>query len=427
MIRFNNFLLGALFCLSTTLFASITTLHSKDSSKAYPEGVLVYENNNYKVYSNSDAKKSDFDELYYVNLDGMYGMKPTLKSLGKIDQFKPGKFAIMNLGDIQAHLVSHLLHVKGLACGTIVKIDLDGINEAKIGRPIPEIAVSSQNEQVAKAILNVRADRIQEMIESLESMHTRYFRSETGKEVAAKLVAEYKSALNGRKDIDIFEYEHDRLDQPSLMVRIEGATKPEEIVILGSHIDSISGFFGGSTVRSPGADDNASGTSTNLEVFRAYLEAGLRPERTIEIHGYAAEELGLLGSKEIAKKYKSQNKKVISMLQNDMNLYSEDGKAKIFFVKENSQSDFNKDLGSLLELYTDVPYEFASLTAGTSDQESWHKQGYAAAFPFENPKAYNRKIHTKDDTTEHANHFNQSASFGKLSLAYLIHYAGIAN
>jgi hypothetical protein len=44
------------------------------------------------------------------------------------------------------------------------------------------------------------------------------------------------------------------------------------VVILGGHIDSIAS--GGATGRAPGADDDASGSSTVLEVFRSVSAAG---------------------------------------------------------------------------------------------------------------------------------------------------------
>src|SRR5690606_36016742 len=42
-----------------------------------------------------------------------------------------------------------------------------------------------------------------------------------------------------------------------------------------------------------------------------------KPNRTIEFHLYAAEEIGLRGSQEIANLYKSQGKKVAGMLMMD--------------------------------------------------------------------------------------------------------------
>jgi leucyl aminopeptidase len=46
---------------------------------------------------------------------------------------------------------------------------------------------------------------------------------------------------------------------------------------------------------------SASGTSSVLETFRILAGSDYVPYRTIEFHGYAAEEAGLLGSADIVK------------------------------------------------------------------------------------------------------------------------------
>ena len=68
--------------------------------------------------------------------------------------------------------------------------------------------------------------------------------------------------------------------------------------------------------RSPGADDDASGTVTILEAFRSLVSANWSPVgRAVEFHWYAAEEGGLLGSQEVARHYASNNYTIVGMLQ----------------------------------------------------------------------------------------------------------------
>jgi Zn-dependent M28 family amino/carboxypeptidase len=66
-------------------------------------------------------------------------------------------------------------------------------------------------------------------------------------------------------------------------------------------------------IPSAGADDNASGVVVLLETLRAVLRSGLRPERTTEIHWYAAEEAGYLGSAALVADYRSKDHKVLGM------------------------------------------------------------------------------------------------------------------
>jgi hypothetical protein len=69
-----------------------------------------------------------------------------------------------------------------------------------------------------------------------------------------------------------------------------------ECVVIGAHYDH-EGIKGGDLY--PGADDNASGTSTLLEVAEAFasLPPESRPRRSIRFMAFAAEERGLLGSR----------------------------------------------------------------------------------------------------------------------------------
>ena len=52
-----------------------------------------------------------------------------------------------------------------------------------------------------------------------------------------------------------------------------------------------------------GADDNASGIASITEVIRVLVEQNIAPEKDIYFMGYAAEEVGLRGSQEIAQDF----------------------------------------------------------------------------------------------------------------------------
>lgn len=74
--------------------------------------------------------------------------------------------------------------------------------------------------------------------------------------------------------------------------------KADEIVIIGGHLDSIN-QSNPTNGRSPGADDNASGIAVLSEVLRAIVDNDYKPQRTIQIMGFAAEEVGLRGQKRL--------------------------------------------------------------------------------------------------------------------------------
>lgn len=77
----------------------------------------------------------------------------------------------------------------------------------------------------------------------------------------------------------------------------EGGLAPNEVVVVGAHYDSISEI---SSVRAPGAEDNASGTAAVLELARVF--ARVTPERSIHFVCFSAEEQGLHGSRHYVSK-----------------------------------------------------------------------------------------------------------------------------
>lgn len=137
-------------------------------------------------------------------------------------------------------------------------------------------------------------------LEHFTSFFTRYYRSTTGKESSEWLLGKIESYISSAskdvKDrISVKAFPH-TWAQTSIIVKFvpeskEGKAAP--VTIVGAHCDSTNML---PFLRSPGADDDGSGTVTTLEAFRALVESGYKPETPVEFHWYSAEEGGLLGS-----------------------------------------------------------------------------------------------------------------------------------
>ncbi len=79
---------------------------------------------------------------------------------------------------------------------------------------------------------------------------------------------------------------------------IKGSEKPEEIIIISAHLDHI-GISSDGQINN-GADDDGSGTVAVIEIakaFKAAVNDGNRPKRSILFLHFTGEELGLYGSK----------------------------------------------------------------------------------------------------------------------------------
>lgn len=181
------------------------------------------------------------------------------------------------------------------------------------------------------------------------------------------LLDQYKIASGARTDVTFQLFEHTSWLQPSLIVTIEGGKHADETVVVGAHVDSIAG---GSASRAPGADDNGSGTSALLQVFRALIKNNFVPDRTVEFHHYAAEEVGLRGSKEIAQEYAKIGRNVVAMCNLDMTGYSTRGRGGIFTdYTDNTLTAF---LRKLWTAYAAIPYADSTCGYGCSDHASWY-------------------------------------------------------
>jgi hypothetical protein len=81
----------------------------------------------------------------------------------------------------------------------------------------------------------------------------------------------------------------------NIVSEIRGTHQPDEVVLLGAHLDSVH--------PAQGAADNASGCAVVLDAVRAILAAGARPRRTIRVAFWGGEEQGRLGSRVYAQQH----------------------------------------------------------------------------------------------------------------------------
>ncbi len=110
---------------------------------------------------------------------------------------------------------------------------------------------------------------------------------------------------------------HQKLSMRNILGKIEGKN-PNEYVIIGAHYDhlGVDPMLEGDQIYN-GADDNASGVSAVLQIAKAFLATGEKPERTVIFAFWDGEEKGLLGSKYFVQNF-PEIKKVKGYLNFDM-------------------------------------------------------------------------------------------------------------
>ena len=341
-------------------------------------------------------------------------------------------FSAVKLGNDAAEKLHHMIltHGPGFiyeasendALKTIRKLAQRGKNQKKATYSI------SENAKVNQAIALVNNTNIANHILTLENYGTRYHTTQQANQAVLDLKQKWETMAASRSDVSVKLVNHNSTTMPSVIMTIQGQDIPNEFVILGGHIDSVSPER---ETNAPGADDNASGIATITEVARVLFEMNFKPQKTIEFMAYAAEEVGLRGSKEIAQDYKNRNVNVVSYVQFDMTNYK--GSTKDVYISDDSynSSALNSFLAQLMDQYNSsgnhqFTYDYTRCNYGCSDHYSWAQQGYDAAFPFEASFSdSNPYIHTINDTfnrsvTANATH---AAKFAKLGLEYLIEVA----
>ncbi|MGH6815701.1 MAG: M20/M25/M40 family metallo-hydrolase [Hyphomicrobiaceae bacterium] len=294
-------------------------------------------------------------------------------------------------------------------------------------RPPPGIfPVAIDRQSVVKpALALVDAAEIVKTIKELESFGTRYYKSRQGQEASLLLQRKWDGYGAGRDGFSVKPFPH-AWPQESVIATLQGAELADEIVVIGGHLDSINAV---DPANAPGADDDASGIAVISEAIRVLIKTGFKPKRTIQFMAYAGEEGGLLGSQEIAKKYKSEGKKVVAMLQLDMTGFF-GAEKNLYFVTDFVSADLTTFLKQLIQEYNaadphKITFGETQCDYGCSDHAAWTAMGYPAAFPFEASfAAHNPHIHTPHDTVANLDATGaHQARFAKLSIEFLVETA----
>ena len=342
-----------------------------------------------------------------------------------------GEVTALRLPESQLNLISRTMHDQFRRCGGFMFHDTETEALAAMNAPPVEAPTSLaanytlDNPQLVSSLQSgLQGQNILNTITQLSSYPTRYYTSQTGVDAANWLRSHWLSFIpSDRTDVTVALRPHTGWAQPSVIATIPGSTSPDEIVVVGGHLDSTNSS-GGSA---PGADDDASGIATLTEVLRVALAQGYRPAKTVKFMAYAAEEVGLRGSAEIAQEHKNQGRNVIGVLQLDMTNYkSPTASVDVGIVTDRTNAAQNTFVTNLIGTYVSgVTWSNTSCGYACSDHASWTTAGFAATIPFEGLlSGSNPNIHTTNDTLARSDTTGAHAlKFAKIAAAYVAELA----
>ncbi|WP_434391427.1 M20/M25/M40 family metallo-hydrolase [Melittangium boletus] len=382
------------------------------------------------------GKVQDREVWITIGTDALAPVRTALSGQGlrlAAPTFEKGGVAVLRVSESQVEKLSGAMHQGLNRCAGFIAHDsqAEAVAAAEaahqpqtLGMALAASYTLNNAASVNALLADIQEINIRNTINSLSTNWTnRYYNVQNGADASTWLKNQWTTLANGRSDIKVEFFTHS-WKQSSVIATIQGSTHPNEVVVLGGHLDSIN-QSNPSTGVAPGADDDASGIASVTEIFRVAVAKGYKPARTVKFMAYAGEEVGLYGSKAIANSFKSAGTNVVGVLQLDMTNYK--GSSYDFaMVTDNTNAQLNAFTTSLISKYQPgLSYTNITCGYGCSDHASWTAAGYPASMPFEATMSTdNKSIHTPNDTLSvTAGNANNSVKFAKLGASFLAELA----
>src|ERR1700676_2733680 len=169
------------------------------------------------------------------------------------------------------------------------------------------------------------------------------------------------------------------------VAEIRGSEKPDEVVMLGAHLDSWD--------LGTGSTDNGTGSMAVLEAARALAKLQLKPKRTIRFALFSGEEEGLVGSVKYVETHKADLDKISGILVHDTGT----GRVLTLGLHDNYQDReiVDQEIAPLRELKLLEPS--MQRTFGT-DHASFDDVGVPGFWAIQDSAEYSKTHHSQSDT-----------------------------
>jgi hypothetical protein len=219
----------------------------------------------------------------------------------------------------------------------------------------------------------------------------------------------------------------------NIVAELTGSKKPNEIIILIAHLDSIN--EDDPSEPAPGADDNASGSAALLTIAK-YM-SNYKFDRTIRFVFSTGEEQGLLGSQRYVQSLSSKEK-IVAVMNLDMIAYNTQSPLPVHRVKTRNKkvdpkgykadmpiANMFKSVVSAYKLNTYIQTVFTHDGEPDGDQDSFWTKGYPAIWVIEDDyNDYNEdNMHTGNDKLSTITNHNYCTAITKATLGTAAHLA----
>lgn len=233
------------------------------------------------------------------------------------------------------------------------------------------------------------------------AIRTRFAKSGRPGDMAEQYVYEHLLSY-GLTSVGYQSFVRDGVVCRNVVGEIVGTGHPNEIVLVGPHLDSISGAQ--SATLAPGADDNASGVAAAL--YMAKVFAYHRFDRTVRFVFFDGEELGKYGSFYYAGKAKTAGENIVAMLAPDMLAYNAGSGVLALHTRspgaagepaDRAIAQQSIDVASTYSISGAKPTLFADGKTWSDHQDFWNA-GYPAIMMVQDLSQEDPRHHTTEDT-----------------------------
>ena len=278
---------------------------------------------------------------------------------------------------------------------------------------------------IYQLISEINADSLEAYVNWLQGMGTRFALSEGRKAVASEIAEKFEQF--GYADVKLDSFWLERVYRDSLyrqwQYNVIATLSPEgssdSASAMGAHYDNILGTGDPFSVV-PGANDNASGMAAALEVSRVMKKTGFIPDDTIKFIAFAAEELGLHGSKNFAEKAALRGSMIKFMLNNDMIAYEPDSNKEnwnVNIIDYDNSHFLRKEAETLCTKFTSLKSLNDNTYNKQSDSYPFFIYGYKPLFFFSNKM--DPDYHSLNDLASNCN-FEYCKEITSISCALLV-------
>ncbi|HEV3470453.1 MAG TPA: M20/M25/M40 family metallo-hydrolase [Pyrinomonadaceae bacterium] len=197
-------------------------------------------------------------------------------------------------------------------------------------------------------------------------------------------------------------------ESTNVVGEIRGAERPEEVVVVGAHLDS--------NDLGPGALDNAAGSAAVLEAARAFKALALRPRRTIRFVLFMGEEEGMVGSLAYVRRHRDELDNTVAALIMDIGA----GRPLGWFSM--GRADLDAQISELMRpLAPFGPFVVEHAAFAATDNAPFMAEGVPNLLLIQDDAAYLPVHHTAADTPDKVEPRDYAAAVAALAVtAYSI-------